>query len=127
MNAGVSTTPCGSVSLPLRAAPSLASTSNCIETTHHSSPITHHSSLPFNKHRIAVAVEAVALIDGVAVRAANIIHAAERGNQHEQGGLRQVEIGEQALDDVKAVAGRHEEPGFAAPAGQRAAGSRAFE
>src|SRR3970040_600771 len=130
MNAGVSTTPCGSVSFPRRAAPSVASTSNCMFrsiaqisrqdakaprrtrrklTDKHAKKNSGNVSFAtdlllfllsyflliflaswrlggyfpvllsgsFDQHRITVAVEAVADFDRVAVRAADIIHAAK--------------------------------------------------
>src|SRR5229473_76045 len=66
------------------------------------------------QHRIAVAVEAIALGDGGIIRGSDQRAAGERRHQHQQRGSRQVEVGQQAADDLKAEAGIDEEVGRAA-------------
>ena len=56
-----------------------------------------------NEHAIAVAVETVSRLDGVAIGAKNIFAAGERGNQSNQAGLRQMKVGEHLRDDAEDV------------------------
>ena len=58
-----------------------------------------------NEHAIAVAVETVSRLDGVAIGAKNIFAAGERGNQSNQAGLRQMKVGEHLRDDADRFAG----------------------
>src|SRR6185436_12780726 len=100
MNAGVSTRPCDNVITPRRPSPSVASTSNF------------KLVLPLDQHRIAIAEEAVAVLDRMTVRDADILCAAERRYQHEQRRFREMEIGEQALDHPEPVARQDEKTGL---------------
>src|SRR5205823_5727218 len=58
--------------------------------------------------------EPVAFLDGVAVRAENAVLAGEGADQHQQRGARQVEVGEQPVDDPEAESRIDEQPGLAA-------------
>jgi hypothetical protein len=69
------------------------------------------------EHAVAVGEEAVAFADGVAVGGEDGFAAGffvgEGADQHEEGGLGQVEVGEQAADDAEVVAGGDEDAGLA--------------
>src|SRR5437868_3777155 len=88
MNTGVGISPRGVWRMPARAWPSVAMTSNSM----------------VEQHRIAVAEEAIALGDRVAVRREHAIGAGERAHQHEQRRFREVEVGDEVVDDAKLVA-----------------------
>src|SRR5690242_21262075 len=92
MNAGVSTTPCGVANCPRRAEPHSAS----IEKL--KSVITSRSE---NHHRVAVRVETIFRLDRRTVRAHRQIIARERRDEHDECRARQVEVGDQAVDDTK--------------------------
>jgi hypothetical protein len=57
-----------------------------------------------DQHGVAIAVKAIPLLDGLAICGEDAFTTGERGNQHQQGRARQVEIRDEALDDAKAVA-----------------------
>ena len=57
------------------------------------------------EHRVAVGVEAVAGRDGLGVGRQHPLAAREGGDQHQEGGARQVEVGEQRVHDLEAKAG----------------------
>src|SRR6185369_17894954 len=118
MNTGVSTTPRRSVRRPRRARPSVARTWNVsingLSRRRRGRPARARSSrrqpgLAREQHRVAVAEEAVALGDGVSVERANALVAGERGDEHEQRALGQVEVREQQIDDAKGKARSDEE------------------
>ena len=67
-----------------------------------------------NEHRVAEAEEAVALLHGDPVGVQHLLASGEGGNQHDQRGLRQVEVGDQGVHGLEAVAGVDEDVG---PAG----------
>ncbi|KAG1606111.1 hypothetical protein G6F46_013232 [Rhizopus delemar] len=98
MKMGVSTTPWFSVMRPRRAPPSVASTE-----------------------------EAVALLDRVLVSLEHAVLAGERGNHHQQGAFRQVEIGHHRVDAADAVARGDEDLGLAGERQQLAIAHRAFQ
>jgi high-affinity K+ transport system ATPase subunit B len=54
-----------------------------------------------DQHRIAVAVEAVFLLDRDLVCPAHRLHAGESGDEQQQTGARQVEIRHQGIDDAE--------------------------
>src|SRR5574343_1206090 len=114
MKTGVWTTPWFSVSVPRRAAPSVLRSSNC-------------SGL-FQKRLVAIAEAAVALGDRVGVGGTDVVVAGESRNQHEQRRFRQVEVGDQAVDNLEAVAGGDENVGLGCAGGDGAiVGCRRFE
>src|SRR5687768_8661104 len=61
--------------------------------------------LRFNEHGVAIREEAVALADRMAVGLEEALLAREGAYQHEQGGFRQVEIGEQPFYHLELEAG----------------------
>ena len=63
-------------------------------------------------HAIAVAVKTVAGFDGVLVGAQDEFAAGEGADEDEQRRLRQMEIGDELIDDAKRVTGFHENAGF---------------
>src|SRR5439155_4837013 len=64
---------------------------------------------PIDEHCIAVAEETVPLGDRMSISAANRFHSGERRHEHQQRRLRQMKIGEQAIDDAEAESGGDEE------------------
>ena len=66
------------------------------------------------QHRVAVAEEAVARVDRVAVQRHHVRVAGEGGDEHQQRAARQVEVGDQAVDDAELEARRDEDVGLAA-------------
>src|SRR5678815_508230 len=62
-----------------------------------------------DKHRVAVGVEAIALGDGVAVRAEQRLAPAEGGREQQQRRAREVEVRDEGVDQPEAVAGVDEE------------------
>ena len=64
------------------------------------------------KHAVAVAEEAVVLLDGVAIGGEHLFAAGEGADEHEQARLGQVEICEQSGDETELEAGRDEDFGF---------------
>src|SRR5688572_5404745 len=99
MNAGVSTRPCASSSVPL-----LASLEEKLTVK--------RKSTPLDEHCVAVGKEAVLVAHRVMIGVENPVLAAECANQHQQGRLRQVEVGEQAPDHLELEAGIHEQVRF---------------
>lgn len=73
-----------------------------------------------NPHAVAIAVEAIAGFDGMAVGAKKEFAASESGDEDEEAGARKMKIGEQLIDDAEAVAGGDVEGRF------RAAGEEDF-
>src|SRR5271168_2507601 len=65
-----------------------------------------------DEHAIAVAVEAVLGGDGVLIGAQDIFLPCERGDQGEQAGLREMEIGEELIGDAERLAGEEENRGL---------------
>ena len=57
------------------------------------------------KHAIAVAEEAVLLLDGVTVGGKNALASSESTDEHEETGLREVEVGEHGVHQAKAMTG----------------------
>jgi hypothetical protein len=88
-----------------------------------------HPGWSEEQHAVAIGVEAVAVADGVVVGGQDgpqaavgggvsspfpVVHTVrEGGDQHEEGGFGEVEVGEQAVDDAEPVAGREEDGGRA--------------
>ena len=67
-----------------------------------------------DEHAIAVREEAVTLVDGVGVGGEGFFSALvsqEGADQHQEGGLREVEVGEEAVDEAELVAGRYKDAG----------------
>src|SRR4051812_18899288 len=69
---------------------------------------------PFGQHCVTVAVEAISMLDRVGVRAADVLSAGERGDEHEQCRFWKMEVGDQAVDDSKTIARGDEESRLAA-------------
>src|SRR5690606_9351786 len=65
------------------------------------------------QHRVAVGEEAVAPFHRVAVGGEDPLLAGEGRDQHQQGALRQVEVGHQRVHAAHLVAGEDEDPGVA--------------
>src|ERR1700674_3650472 len=130
MKTGVSTVPWANVSTPRRAAPHRAVTWNSIAAIVQTHAISFFrrdarrrreaacgaatrlragARIALDEHRVAVAEKAVALTDRVRVRGANRHVAGKGGHQHHQRRPRQMEVGQQAVDDAKAESGGDEE------------------
>lgn len=62
-----------------------------------------------DQHAVAVGEESVALPDGVGVGAEDRFPAGKGADEHEKGGLGEVEVGEEPLDQAEAVAGREKD------------------
>src|ERR1035437_771098 len=75
-----------------------------------------------NEHAIAVAEEAVSLLDGVGVGGEDSFASGECGNQHEQARLGQVEVGQHGVDQLELEAGGDEDFRRAGVRFERAAG-----
>jgi len=73
------------------------------------------------KHAVAVAEEAVVLLDGVIVCGEDRLAAGEGADQHQQAGLGQMEVGEQGVDEAELEAGGDEDFRFAGVGLERAA------
>src|SRR5574340_1669657 len=99
MKAGVSTVPWARWSVPRRARPSVWCSSNFIGPS-------------FDQHGIPVTEKPVPLRHRVAVGTPNVVQATESRYQHQQGGARQVKVGEQALHHLEVVARENEDIGF---------------
>ena len=65
-----------------------------------------------NEHAITVGVEAVFLFNRLAIGLQGQFATCEGGNQHDEGGLRKVEIGEQGVDGFEAIGWMDEDVGF---------------
>ena len=59
------------------------------------------AGVSFEEHAVSVGVEAVAIGDCVFVGAEDVLASTEGAYQHEQGGLRQVEVGQHRFDHFK--------------------------
>jgi hypothetical protein len=66
-----------------------------------------------NEHAVAVGEEAVFLLDGVAVGGEGEVCAGEGGDEEQERGLGEMEVGEDAVDALESEAGVDEEIGFA--------------
>jgi hypothetical protein len=62
-----------------------------------------------DQHRVAVAVEVVSALDGCAIRGKDSLSTCECRDQHEQRRSRQMKVGDEPLDDAKAMTGVNEE------------------
>ena len=71
------------------------------------------------QHRVAVAVEAVALGDRVCVGETNVVVPSEGRDEHQQCRFRHVEVGQESVDDAEAVARRDEQTRFAVAGRER--------
>src|SRR5574337_1861341 len=96
MNTGVGMSPCGVWRMPARACPSVASSSN-------EKPGVGRSTRMVEQHRIAVAEEAIAGGDGVAIRGEHALGPRERAHEHEQRRFGQVEVRDQVADGTERV------------------------
>src|ERR1700678_1996619 len=67
------------------------------------------SAILRNEHAVAVGEEAISGFDCVTVSRECVLSAGKRAYQHQQGGLGQVKIGQQRLDDVQGRAGGEED------------------
>src|SRR5512133_1020685 len=101
MNTGVSTTPWARVRRPRRAAPEVPRRSNCMVA-------------PEDEHGVAIAEESVAVCKRARIGGADGGYAAEGRHQHEQRRLRQMEIGDEQIDDAEREAGGDEQVRVAA-------------
>ena len=59
----------------------------------------------FDKHRIAIAEEAILFLYGELVHAQNVLPVVQRRNQHQKRGFRQMEVCNQRVDNLKLVSG----------------------
>src|SRR5579863_9676335 len=71
-----------------------------------------------NQHAVAIAEEAILLRDGVAIGGedavdSGLLRAGEGADEHEQAGLRKMEVGKERRDDAELEAGRDEDVGRA--------------
>ena len=66
----------------------------------------------FKKHGVAVAEEAIVVRYGMSIGGANSIAAGEGRDEHQQGRLRQVKVGDQPVDDAEPVSRRDEDGRF---------------
>src|SRR5690606_32489261 len=99
MNTGVSMSPRGVVSTPVRALVSVL-----LLVTRNEMAMDRSSHTSQNQHRVAEAEKAVPLLHRLAIRGQRPLPAQEGADQHEQAGAGQVEVGQQAVDDPPAVA-----------------------
>src|SRR5437764_3870291 len=118
MNCGVSTSPCGSVSFPRRAAPSLCVTSNFTVLlrspwTRKVAPSARLRSGSYDQHGVAVREKAIPLADGFCIGGLDPIEARESRHQHQERALRQVEVGQEPVYHAEFIAGRDEQVGGA--------------
>src|SRR5580765_3161558 len=104
MKAGVSISPWGVRSRPARAAPSVLTTFSST------------ARILRDQHGIAVRIEAIALGDGVPIGAEQRLAPAEGRRQQQERRPREVEVGDEGVDDPEAMAGVDEEIG-STPAG----------
>src|SRR5579884_2326012 len=56
-----------------------------------------------NQHAVAVAVETIPFFDGMTVGTEYQVAPGKRRDEHQQGGFRQVEIGQQAAYDLESI------------------------
>src|SRR5438552_8203286 len=73
---------------------------------------TFHIPYSNDRHRIAIAVEPIPLLNGFPVRPHHVLIARERAHQHEQRRARQVEVREQPVHRTERVRGMNEQPGL---------------
>jgi len=71
-----------------------------------------------DEHAVAVGVEAVALAEGLAVGFEDEFAGGEGADEHEEGALGEVEVGEEGVDDLELVGGVDEDVGAAAGGGE---------
>src|SRR5688500_12346685 len=119
MKIGVSTTPWFSVRRPRRAWPSVASSSNWSMRRLSVSAVV----APFEQHRVAVAEEAVARLDRVAVQSEYMRVAGEGAEEHMVRAFGQVGVRQQPVDEAVLEARRDEDVGLSC-SGQQPAGQR---
>src|SRR5262245_15850576 len=67
-----------------------------------------------NQHCISVAVESIPSRNSLSVGSKNQLAPGKRGNKEEKGRTRQMEVGNQAVDDLKAIAWINEKTGAVA-------------
>src|SRR5260221_11758392 len=85
-------------------------------------------SFPIEQHRIAVGKEAVAIFYGIRVSLPDIADPRESGDQHEERGFRQMEVGDEAIDNLEPEPRGNEKIGFRRARHRRAeTGSRSLE
>src|SRR5690348_3068879 len=121
MKAGVRTMPCAVAISPARAAPSVAINLNenawaaAIDNGilnfrgSYVACTTGRSSSTEQQARVAIGVKAIIGGNSVLIGAAHHIETAKCADQHEQGGARQMKIGQDRVDGAEAIAGRDEQ------------------
>src|SRR3977135_3380006 len=114
MNAGVSTAPRSRRRMPERAAPLLATISKANSLMRCPSAQLSGSCRPEQETGVAIGIKPVTRGDGFGVGGLHGFAAAKRAYEHEQRRARQMEIGEENVDRLEAVAGRDEGRGLAA-------------
>src|SRR5688572_23800911 len=102
---------------PLRRLFPLLSTGNCSSTTF---------SAVCDQHRISITVKPVACLHGLFIGAAQKPRTCERGNQHQEGRLRQMEIRQERIYHLELESWSHEKARFSSIRLQRPAQSRCF-
>src|SRR5258708_32080995 len=108
MKTGVSTLPWESVRRLRRARPSLERISNCMSGLR-----ARVRAGTIDQHGIAVTEKAVAFIDRVPISVADMLDSGKGADQHQQGGSRQMKVGQQAINYLETVSGSDEQPGLA--------------
>src|SRR6185503_19094716 len=105
MNAGVSTTPCGVVNRPARAAPCCASSENANSDTWLQNAIAVNGGgiRSDDGHRVAVRIKAIPVRNGFAIRAHRQLVPRERGDEHDQRRTWQMQVGDDAVDRPKPI------------------------
>src|SRR5437763_6965549 len=71
------------------------------------------STRSFHEHAVPVRIEAVALCNRVVISAEDVFCSAQGADQHQQSGLRQVEVRQESIDDQELVSGIDEQVGIA--------------
>ena len=66
-----------------------------------------------NQHRIAVAVEPIPPVDGVSIDGEDLVAARKRRREDQERRLRQMEVGDEAVDGAEPEAGGDEDGGVA--------------
>src|SRR6266571_7262417 len=66
-----------------------------------------------NEHAVTIGIETIALGDGVSVGTEDELASGKSGDQHEQGGTGEMEVGEQGGDDTEVVSRINKDIGFA--------------
>jgi hypothetical protein len=72
-----------------------------------------------NQHAIAVAIKTVLGADGVFIGVKGALFAGEGGDEGEERGFREVEVGEELVDDAEGGAGKEEEGGVGGAVDER--------